>query len=78
MLTLKFGKPQSRHRPRACIGLRVLDLADGNYQLPVVGCLVDFFLLGFLVDLVKLINQLKKAYPEEAEFKKDAAYQFIY
>lgn len=69
MLTPKFGMPQSRHRPIACISLKVLELADGNYQLPVV---------GFLVDLVKLINQLKEVYPEEAEFKKDTACQFIY
>jgi hypothetical protein len=52
----------------------------GRWKLSVASSQIfsRFFLLGFLVDLVKLINQLKKAYPEEAEFKKDAAYQFIY
>lgn len=51
----------------------------GRWKLSVASSQIfSRFFLGFLVDLVKLINQLKKAYPEEAEFKKDAAYQFIY
>ena len=30
------------------------------------------------MDSVKEINQLKKVYPEEVEFKNDAIWQFIY
>ena len=69
VLTAKFGKPQSHHRPRVSIGFRVLELADGHYQSPVVG------LLG---GLVKEINSLKEAYPEETEFKENATWQCIY
>ncbi len=36
----------------------------GIIKLPIV---------GFLVDLVKEINLLKKVYPEVTEFKEDAA-----
>jgi hypothetical protein len=34
--------------------------------------------VGFLMDSVKEINQLKKAYLEETEFEEDAAWQVIY
>ena len=34
--------------------------------------------VGFLLYSVKEIDLLKKAYPEETEFKEDAAWQFIY
>jgi hypothetical protein len=33
VLTVKFGKPRSHHRPRVSIGFRVLESADGNYQV---------------------------------------------
>ena len=69
VLTPKFGKPRSHHRPRVSIGFRVLESADENYQSPVV---------EFLMDSVKEINQLKEAYPEETEFEKDATWQVIY
>ncbi|RXX53957.1 hypothetical protein DD600_25915, partial [Enterobacter cloacae] len=35
-------------------------------------------IVGFLLYSVKEINLLKEAYPEVTEFKKDAAWQFIY
>jgi len=35
-------------------------------------------IVGFLLYSVKEINLLKEAYPEETEFKEDAAWQFIY
>ena len=33
LLTVKFGKPRSHHRPKVSIGFRVLESADGNYQV---------------------------------------------
>ena len=69
VLTSKFGKPRNCHRPRVSIGFRVLESAEGNYQSPAI---------GFLMDSVKEINQLNKAYPEDAKFEEDAAWQFIY
>ena len=34
--------------------------------------------VGFLENSVKEINLFKEVYPEETEFKEDAAWQFIY
>lgn len=53
LLKPKFGKRLSRYRLRVSIGLKVLKLVHGNYQSPAV---------GFLVDSVKEINQLKEFY----------------
>lgn len=33
LLTSKFGKPRNRHQPRVSIDFRVLESADGNYQV---------------------------------------------
>jgi hypothetical protein len=54
VLTPKFGKPRGHHRLRIRVGYTVMELADENYHSPSV---------GFLVDSVKKINQLKEVYP---------------
>ena len=66
MLTPKFGKPRSHHRPRVSIDFKVLEFADGNCQLPIV---------GFLMDSVKEINQLNEVYLEETKFKEDTTWE---
>ncbi len=39
---------------------------------------IKFGKLGFLLYSVKEIDLLKEAYPEETEFKENAAWQVIY
>jgi hypothetical protein len=63
LLMLKFGKPQSHHRPRASISFTVLKSTDGYYEM---------LLVGFLMDSVK------EVYLEEIVFKEDVSWQFIY
>ncbi len=65
LLTVKFGKPQSH--------LFVLELVSAlDFWNRPMG-IIKSPIVGFLVDSVKEINLLKKVYPEETEFKEDAA-----
>ena len=63
VLTVKFGKPRSHHRPRVSFGFRVLESADE---------IITSVVVGFLLYSVKEINQSNKVYPGETELKKDA------
>jgi hypothetical protein len=71
LLTVKFGKARSYHRLRVNIGFRVLESADWRKQpMGVVKSPATVFSMES--------DQLKGIYPEESEFKEDAAWQVIY
>nr|BAC16390.1 hypothetical protein [Oryza sativa Japonica Group] len=68
LLTAKFGKAQSHHRLRVNIG----------WNQPIGG--ISRWESSNCHDVVFSMesDQSKEAYLEESEFKKDAAWQFIY
>jgi hypothetical protein len=64
-LTLKFGKS------KVIIGLESISASESwNQPMGVIKSLATVFSMES--------DQLKGIYPEEAEFKKDTAWQFIY
>ncbi len=65
VLTSEFGKP------RVIIGLESVSASESwNRPMGVVKSPADVFLVE--------LDQLEEIYPEESEFKEDAAWQIIY
>lgn len=64
MLTLKFGKLRIHHLLESVSASKSSNRPIGIIKSSIV---------GFLVDSVNEINQLKELYPEKTELKEDAA-----